>query len=28
VWFDETRAVTPLQTHALLDVPDTYPFGL
>ena len=29
VWFDETRAVEPLQraseTH---DVPDTFPFGL
>jgi erythromycin esterase-like protein/protein-L-isoaspartate O-methyltransferase len=29
VWFDETRAVTPLgPTHARPGVPETYPFGL
>jgi protein-L-isoaspartate(D-aspartate) O-methyltransferase len=28
VWFDETRAVTPLQTEELKGLPDTYPFGL
>lgn len=29
VWFDETRAVTPLgHSPATRDVPDTYPFGL
>jgi protein-L-isoaspartate(D-aspartate) O-methyltransferase len=28
VWFDETRAVTPLETAALHDVADTYPFGV
>lgn len=29
VWFDETRAVTPLgPEHAAEGVPDTYPFGL
>jgi erythromycin esterase-like protein len=29
VWFDETRAVTPLgPEHAVPGVPDTYPFGL
>ena len=28
VWFDETTAVTPLQTEELKGLPDTYPFGL
>ncbi len=28
VWFDETRAVTPLQTGKVVGLPDTYPFGL
>jgi protein-L-isoaspartate(D-aspartate) O-methyltransferase len=28
VWFDETQAVTPLQTGELKGLPDTYPFGL
>jgi protein-L-isoaspartate(D-aspartate) O-methyltransferase len=28
VWFDETIAVTPLQTEELKGLPDTYPFGL
>jgi protein-L-isoaspartate(D-aspartate) O-methyltransferase len=28
VWFDETRAVSPLAAHTVADVPDTYPFGL
>jgi protein-L-isoaspartate(D-aspartate) O-methyltransferase len=28
VWFDETRAVTPLATRVLEDLPDTYSFGL
>jgi protein-L-isoaspartate(D-aspartate) O-methyltransferase len=28
VWFDETRAITPFETKALEDLPDTYPFGL
>ena len=28
VWFDETSAVTPLQTEELKGLPDTYPFGL
>jgi protein-L-isoaspartate(D-aspartate) O-methyltransferase len=28
VWFDETRAVSPLETRELHAVPDTYPFGL
>jgi protein-L-isoaspartate(D-aspartate) O-methyltransferase len=28
VWFDETRAVTPLGTVATHGMPDTYPFGL
>jgi protein-L-isoaspartate(D-aspartate) O-methyltransferase len=27
VWFDETRAVRPLQTHELEGTPETYPFG-
>ena len=28
VWFDRTRAVTPLPTTELQGMPDTYPFGL
>lgn len=28
IWFDETRAVTPLKTEELEGLPDTYPFGL
>ncbi|MGM0516042.1 MAG: protein-L-isoaspartate(D-aspartate) O-methyltransferase [Pseudomonadota bacterium] len=28
VWFDRTRAVRPLDTAALVDLPDTYPFGI
>jgi erythromycin esterase-like protein len=28
LWFEETRAVTPLATIALEGVPETYPFGL
>ena len=28
VWFDETHAVTPLDTLELRGLPDTYPFGL
>jgi protein-L-isoaspartate(D-aspartate) O-methyltransferase len=28
VWFDETRAVTPLPTECRAGVPETYPFGL
>jgi protein-L-isoaspartate(D-aspartate) O-methyltransferase len=28
VWFDRTRAVRPLDTAALGEVPDTYPFGI
>jgi protein-L-isoaspartate(D-aspartate) O-methyltransferase len=28
VWFDETKAVTPLQTMEVAGVPDTYPFGI
>jgi erythromycin esterase-like protein len=28
LWFDETRAVTPLPTTAREGVPETYPFGL
>jgi protein-L-isoaspartate(D-aspartate) O-methyltransferase len=28
IFFDRTRAVQPLETHELEDVPDTYPFGL
>lgn len=29
VWFDETRAVTPLAANAQKDrMPDTFPFGL
>lgn len=28
VWFDETRAVSPLETHEVSGMPETYPFGL
>ena len=28
VWFDQTMAVTPLETAELKGLPDTYPFGL
>jgi protein-L-isoaspartate(D-aspartate) O-methyltransferase len=28
VWFDETKAITPLRTDKLEGLPDTYPFGL
>ncbi len=28
VWFDRTSAVSPLPTHALDGLPDTYPFGV
>lgn len=28
MWFDETRAVTPLATASLSGCPDTYPFGV
>lgn len=28
IWFDESEAVTPLDTQELEDMPDTYPFGL
>ena len=28
IWFDQTRAVAPLGTRTLEDMPDTYPFGL
>ena len=28
VWFDETRAVTPLATREMAGLPETYPFGL
>jgi protein-L-isoaspartate(D-aspartate) O-methyltransferase len=28
VWFDETKAVTALQTEELKGLPDTFPFGL
>ena len=28
VWFDDTRAVTPLDTAELKGLPDTYPFGV
>jgi protein-L-isoaspartate(D-aspartate) O-methyltransferase len=28
VWFDNTRAVTPLETAELKGLPDTYPFGI
>jgi protein-L-isoaspartate(D-aspartate) O-methyltransferase len=28
IWFDETRAVSPLRSEELHGLPDTYPFGL
>lgn len=28
IWFDRTSAVTPLDSHVLSGLPDTYPFGL
>jgi protein-L-isoaspartate(D-aspartate) O-methyltransferase len=28
IWFDETSAVTPFETHTLEGVPETYPFGV
>ena len=28
VWFDRTAAVSPLETHELAGMPDTYPFGI
>ena len=28
IWFDETKAVTPLKTEEIEGFPDTYPFGL
>jgi len=28
IWFDESKAVTPLNTHELKGLPDTYPFGV
>ena len=28
IWFDETSAVTPLETRELEGLPDTYPFGV
>ncbi|EAQ35999.1 hypothetical protein NB311A_11177 [Nitrobacter sp. Nb-311A] len=28
IWFDETRAVTPLKTAMIKGLPDTYPFGV
>jgi erythromycin esterase-like protein len=28
IWFDQTKAVTPFETKALEEMPDTYPFGL
>ena len=28
IWFDESREVSPLKTHELSGLPDTYPFGL
>ena len=28
VWFEETRAVTPLPTQRMAGTPETYPFGL
>jgi protein-L-isoaspartate(D-aspartate) O-methyltransferase len=27
-WIDRTTAVAPIETHSLLGVPDTYPFGI
>ena len=28
IWFNRTEAVTPIPTHELAGLPDTYPFGL
>ena len=28
IWFDHTKAVTPFETKATEEMPDTYPFGL
>jgi protein-L-isoaspartate(D-aspartate) O-methyltransferase len=28
IWFDESREVSPLKTHELKELPDTYPFGV
>ena len=28
IWFDESNAITPLETNAMTGLPDTYPFGL
>ncbi len=28
IWFDDTRAVTPIDTATLAGLPDTYPFGV
>lgn len=28
IWFDETRAVTPIETRELVGLPETYPFGV
>jgi protein-L-isoaspartate(D-aspartate) O-methyltransferase len=28
IWFDETHAITPLQTEEIEGLPETYPFGL
>jgi protein-L-isoaspartate(D-aspartate) O-methyltransferase len=28
VWFDRSRAVTPLQTEEIAGLPETYPFGV
>jgi protein-L-isoaspartate(D-aspartate) O-methyltransferase len=28
IWFDETKAVTPIDAEELKGLPDTYPFGL
>jgi protein-L-isoaspartate(D-aspartate) O-methyltransferase len=28
IWFDESKAVTPLETKVLKGLPDTYPFGV
>jgi erythromycin esterase-like protein len=28
VWFDESRAVSPIKPHELKGLPDTYPFGV
>ena len=28
IWFDQSRAVTPLVSDELQGMPDTYPFGI